>query len=201
MKGVREMEKILRGPWTEQEMKKPVASRLTEEGYEVLALSLVEARQALQRVGSPFLASGDILPLHCKNALNALGELKETVSVASQSLQHVDSFAVMLSPSRYPLLSVLSTLEEQALQLITQLDTYRFACLNPSRHVRRQQREIGSQLEDISRQLAAIPELVKSLDEDVASQELRVIERVPEPVVPAATQQPLWTGEGTVPLT
>ena len=26
-------------------------------------------------------------------------------------------------------------------------------------------------------------------------QELRVVERVPEPVVPAATQQPLWTGE------
>src|SRR5260370_21560863 len=28
-------------------------------------------------------------------------------------------------------------------------------------------------------------------------QELRVVERVPEPVVPAATQQPLWTGEST----
>ena len=28
-------------------------------------------------------------------------------------------------------------------------------------------------------------------------QELRVIEQVPEPVVPAATQQPLWTGEST----
>ncbi len=195
------MEKIRRGPWTEQERNKPVASRLTGGGYEALALPIVEARQALQRVGSPFLSSGDILPLHCKNALNALGALKEHVSVVSQSLQHADSFAAMLSPSRYPLLSVLSTLEEQALQLIDQLDTYRFACLNPSRHVRRQQRAVGSQLEDILQQLAAIPELVKSLDEDVASQELRVIERVPEPVIPAATQQPLWTGESTSPST
>jgi hypothetical protein len=30
-------------------------------------------------------------------------------------------------------------------------------------------------------------------------QELRVVERVPEPAVPAAIQQPLWTGEGTGP--
>jgi hypothetical protein len=32
-------------------------------------------------------------------------------------------------------------------------------------------------------------------------QELRVVEKLPEPVVPAATQQPLWTGEGTGPST
>ena len=31
--------------------------------------------------------------------------------------------------------------------------------------------------------------------------ELWVIEQVPEPVVPAATQQSLWTGESTSPLT
>lgn len=164
------MEKRLRGPWTEQEMEKPVSSRLTGEGYEALTLPIVEARRELQRVGSPFLVSGDVLPIHCKNALNALGELKENVTVVSQSLQRVDSFATMLSPSRYPLLSVLSTIEEQALQLINQLDTYRFACLEPSRHVRRQQHEIVSQLEDISQQLADIHELATSLDQDVVSQ-------------------------------
>ena len=32
-------------------------------------------------------------------------------------------------------------------------------------------------------------------------QELRVVERIPEPVVPAAVQQPLWTGESTSPST
>ena len=32
-------------------------------------------------------------------------------------------------------------------------------------------------------------------------QELGVVERVPEPVVPAATQAPLWTGESIGPST
>ena len=32
-------------------------------------------------------------------------------------------------------------------------------------------------------------------------QELRVVERVPEPVIPAYTQAPLWTGESAGPST
>ena len=32
-------------------------------------------------------------------------------------------------------------------------------------------------------------------------QELRVVEQIPEPVVPAALQQPLWTGESIDPTT
>lgn len=162
-------EKIVYGPWIEQHTKKTTSSGQKGVHYEALALPIVEARQVLQRVGGPFISSGDVLPVHCKNALSALGELKENVSEVSRSLHYTDSFAAILSPSRYPLLSILYTIEEQALQLIHQLDTYRFACLEPSKRSRQQQWEIVSQLKDISQQLADIPELVKSLDEDVES--------------------------------
>jgi hypothetical protein len=164
------MGKILHGPWTEQGMERPVSSCLAEESYESLALPIVKAKQELQRVGGPFVSSGDVLPVHCKNALNILCELKENVSLVSQSLHQADSFETILAPSRYPLLTILYKIEELASKLIDQLNTYLFTCLESSQRVRRQHHIIVSQLEDISQQLADIPELVKSLDEDVESQ-------------------------------
>jgi hypothetical protein len=91
-----------------------------------------------------------------------------------QMLCRSGSLAIMLSPTRYPLLSSLYRIQEAITRLMEQLNDYRISCLKSSRHLYAMQREIATLLDKIMRQLEDVPCLLVFLEKDVVVQSQRL---------------------------
>lgn len=128
-----------------------------------------EIQQALQQTSIPFKVgrSSDIIPVHCRKALNVLEDLRERLAEFRQSLSQSDSLALMLAPSRYPVLIALCNADKHASLLMDQLDSYRLSCLGPSRHhLFAQRREILALFDKVIRQVEDLPDLALSLERE-----------------------------------
>jgi hypothetical protein len=147
---------------------------LSEDLYEDLRFFSIEILQALRQVSIPFKATGNVCPVHCKKALNVLDHLNEQLAIGCQSLRRSVSLAILLAPSRYSLLIDLCCIQEDASQLMNQLDDYRISCLKSSRRLTPRRCEIMTLFDKVMRQLEDIPGLITSLEKDIEVQEQRL---------------------------
>lgn len=144
------------------------------ESNQVLILSLMEARQSVQFISQPFEANGDVRPIHCRKALNALERLNEYIKDMCRSLPEAGSNASDLIsmgtfPSNYQLLNTLYHTKEQATLLINLIDEHRLACLTPSRRLGQKRRVIQEQLSILWDYLASILNQLQSSNEGTHS--------------------------------
>jgi hypothetical protein len=168
------MGKILPGPWEEPRKEQVPFSILSEDLSQNLRFFSTETCQALQQASTPFKKNSDINPVHCRKALNVLEHLHERLDKLCQSLSQSASLAIMLSPSRYPVLIDLHLTQKNTSRLMDQLDEYRVSCLKSSPPLYPQRREIMTLFDKVLEQLEDIPDLVTSLEKDVEAQEQKL---------------------------
>jgi hypothetical protein len=168
------MGKILPGPWAGPRKEQAPFPILFEDLSQDMRFFSTEARQVLQHASTPFRINSDINPIHCRKALNVLENLHERLDKLCQSLSRSASLAIMLSPSRYPVLIDLHLTQKNASRLMDQLDDYRVSCLKPSHRLYPQRREIMTLFDKVIRQVEDIPNLFTSLEKDMEVQEQRL---------------------------
>ena len=169
------MAEILYGSWAEQRDKKELSSDRLIELIRALLTPITEAWQALQRASAPFNAKGDIRPIHCKNALNALNDLDKDTGAFCQLLRETDSLPIFISTLRYPLLTALYGVQEQTARLIPLINEYRISCIAPPRRFRDRRSEIYDSIESIGRDMNKISHQMKVLGHEVKFQERRLM--------------------------
>ena len=141
---------------------------------QTLVLSLIEAKHSVQFLSKPFEASGDVRPIHCRKALNALEKLNVSIKDTCRLLPEARSNASDLIsmgtfPSNYQLLNTLYHTQEQATLLINLIDDHRLACLTSSRRLGQKRRVIQEQLSILWDNLASILHQLQSLNVETQS--------------------------------
>lgn len=164
------MGEVVRGPWQGPHKEQRSCPGLSEE----IRFISVETRQDLQHQRASFDTKCDVRPVHCRRALNALESLHERLEKLSQSLSRNTSLAIMLSPSRYPVLIDLCLMQRSTVRLMEQLDSYRVACLKSSPNLYPKRREIIALFDKVLRELESIPGLITSLERETEAQEYRL---------------------------
>jgi hypothetical protein len=149
-------------------------SNPTGELSQTVLFSLKEAQHSVQMTRKPFEANGDVRPIHCRKALNALEKLHECIKTTGRLLPETgskasDLISVSISPSNYQLLNTLYHAQEQAILLINLIDDHRLACLTPSRRLGQQRRVIQEQFSVLWDYLAAILDQLELSNEGVLS--------------------------------
>ena len=168
------MGKLLHIPKDERRSEELMFSNSSVGLSQTLFLSLIEARHSVQMVSKPFEASGDVRPIHCRKALNALEKLNGFIKATCRLLPETGSTAsdlISMStfPSNYQLLNTLYHTQEQAALLINLIDDHRLACLTPSRRLGQKRRVIQEQLSTLWDYLASLLDQLQSSSEDTLS--------------------------------
>jgi hypothetical protein len=153
--------KVLHMPMDELRSEEQMSSNTSVGLSQTLFLSLLEAKHSVQMVSKPFEASGDIRPIHCRKALNALEKLDKLIKTNCQLLPETgyaasDLISKSTFPSNYQLLNTMYHTQEQAIQLINLIDDHRLACLTPSQRLGQKRRVIQEQLSTLWDYLASL---------------------------------------------
>ena len=162
------MAEILHGPWSEKEVEELTPSEQLKESKQILLEPLIEIQKELFLAVILFKASGDIRPLHCRKALNALEDITANTSTFCRLFTDTTSLPTLISSSRYPLLTCLHRIREQALQAIPLGNGYRVSYKSVQLQKRR---EIYMSLEYISNELQTFLVQLSFFDTEIQFQE------------------------------
>jgi hypothetical protein len=168
------MENLRSGPWN-QRCSEGQRIHLVDEINHRYFPKFVESQQEIQQTRILFDAHGDIRPVHCRYALNALETLNTRVAATCKLLrtdnENPQTFnlpSLIIHPSYYPLLSTLHHIQDHISTLMRFIDTYRIDCcpsISPSQ-LGYQRQAIREQYVKLSHYLTVFPTLVKSLEEE-----------------------------------
>jgi hypothetical protein len=142
-------------------------SNSSEGLKQTLFLALNEARHSVQTVSKPFEASGDVRPIHCRKALNALEKLNECIKsicrlLPEKSSTASDLISMSTFQSNYQLLNTLYHTQDQATLLINLIDDHRLACFTPSRRLGQKRQIIQEKLSILWDNLASLLDQLQS---------------------------------------
>ncbi len=174
------MGSTLHGPDTEQgnhmQLSLDQFSTLTQDHL----TELTRAQQSLQRVSTPFKEKGDIRPVHCRIALESLGEISEYIQEMCGLLRSTASLPIVISALRYQLLLILHRIEEQIDNLVDLLNSYRLICIAPSSQAFQKRKEIYGSFERLSKHLSDISQEAKLLEDEAKFQERKIMAKLEE---------------------
>jgi hypothetical protein len=165
------MAEILSGPWTERQMSTETMPDQFKESQQFLLKPIIKAQQELRLAARLFQATGDIRPIHCRKLINVLENIATSADAFCKLLSTTEALAIFISAARYPLLTDLHRLRQQATQAIILTEDYSLSYKTRAYHAGQKRLIIYKTTESILKDLDRFLEQLNFLQTEMRFQE------------------------------
>ena len=169
------MAELLYGPWMDKEDEILLTPEQFKESQQQLLEPIIEAQHSLLLAARPFVNAGNVRPVHCRKALNALEDISANVSVFCRLLSETDSLPIFISSFRYPLLINLHRLREQITHATVLIDACRTSYTAIASRASQKQHDIYAAIEYILSDLQHFLTQLGFFETEIQFQEKRLV--------------------------
>jgi hypothetical protein len=127
---------------------------------------ITQTQKSLQKASVPFQGKGDVLPVHCKLALDSLKEMNGCIEEFGGLFYKTRHLPLVIIALRYQTMLILHRIETQSSQLEELLDSYRTICTTPSKHAYKRRNTISDSFEELLQSLTDISQQVGMLNDE-----------------------------------